>query len=492
VNYHENCKEWFSLEFDIRINEVFVNGHLQSYILVESILAGNKKYFKTVQGDVSADTIWRFDDECGIWREDGVPYIEKIIEESLSTKIKARYFYEILKIFKVETYVKHEDFEDDPGSIALQNGEYDLVTDTLIHWNPNHNHKNRLPVRYDPEADCPAFKKFLKEILPEDQNSIQELFGYLLVSGYPIQRAFIFHGAGANGKSTLILVIEAFLGKENVSTITLFDLVTQRFSKAELFGKRANIAPDIGAEELKKTGLFKTLTGRDTITAERKNQHPFQFVNYAKLIFSCNQLPTSPDNSDAFFRRFQIYTFTKVFNEKDPATIDQKTLLQTIANPQELSGILNWALCGYHRLIENGMKLSESRGTETIKELYLEMADPINAFLKTETEEDSEAETLKNEFYRAYRDFCILKGHIALEDNRFFRTLNGRVSFQDSQKTVNGTRVRFLKGIRLLHARDTQDAQVPSFGGVKLDQFSSDKITRASYATRESASSIVQ
>ena len=58
---------------------------------------------------------------------------------------------------------------------------------------------------------------------------------------------------------------------------------------------------------------LKNSAGGDPIPAERKFQPPFKFVNYAKLLFSANEMPHTPDETDAFFARPIIINFPNQF-----------------------------------------------------------------------------------------------------------------------------------------------------------------------------------
>jgi len=87
------------------------------------------------------------------------------------------------------------------------------------------------------------------------------------------------------------------LGKTNCTGINLQSLATNRFSTAELFGKLANISPDLPKATLRDTGNIKALSGGDAITAEHKFHQPFTFTNKAKLIFAANQPPIIDDES---------------------------------------------------------------------------------------------------------------------------------------------------------------------------------------------------
>src|SRR5690606_38296347 len=102
-------------------------------------------------------------------------------------------------------------------------------------------------------------------------------------------------GEGSNGKSVFLGLIEAFLGAENVSNVSLHDLTSDRYASAELYGKMANIFADLRADKITDAGTFKVVVSGDRIRAQRKHQQPFTFKPYAKLIFSANQIPETSD-----------------------------------------------------------------------------------------------------------------------------------------------------------------------------------------------------
>ena len=100
----------------------------------------------------------------------------------------------------------------------------------------------------------------------------------------------MLYGSGKNGKTTFLNLLVRFLGEDNVVNVSLQDLLYNRFSKAKLYGKLANIYDDIPNTKLTGTGNFKILTGKGRVWADLKFKSGFEFVNYAKLIFSCNEL----------------------------------------------------------------------------------------------------------------------------------------------------------------------------------------------------------
>ncbi len=114
-----------------------------------------------------------------------------------------------------------------------------------------------------------------------------------------------------------------------------------RFNRAELFGKLANIFADLPSKSIDDNGMFKALTGEDFITAERKNKDPFSFRPYARFLFSCNEIPRNyGDRSEGFYRRLLIIRFEKSV----PKAKRDPNLAEKLA--AERDGILMWALTG--------------------------------------------------------------------------------------------------------------------------------------------------
>ena len=106
-----------------------------------------------------------------------------------------------------------------------------------------------------------------------------EVVGYLLMNGNPLHRAFLLVGAGRNGKSTFLRLVEHLLGRADCSSVPLQKLGDgHRFASAEMFMKSANVCGDLAATHLKDTSTFKQVTGGDPVFAERKIRDPFEFI----------------------------------------------------------------------------------------------------------------------------------------------------------------------------------------------------------------------
>ncbi len=410
---------------------------------------GKDSYNKllTPLNDDGGDIIWRYEFNEGVWKPDGIPFIRQVVTALTKKKAKARFINEVVELARIETYKPRSEFVEDPSIIVLQNGSFDVTQKKFVDNDYRYNSKSRLPVTYDAAAKCPTFLKFLDEVsAPGDIPVIQEWFGFHLLKDYRFHKCCMLIGGGRNGKSTLLNVLKTFLGPENVSNASLFELISNRFASSELYGRLANISPDISSDELKRTGIFKALTGGDTLRAEKKHQAAFNFVNFAKLSFSANQLPISPDQSRAFFSRWLILSFNNTFEGKNQDT----SLLGKLTTTEELSGIFNWAYAGLKRLLSKG-DFSKSETAEDISKTYELMADPISAFVNHCVDELQEGEISKDEMYNHYWAFCKMRGYPTVLKSQFGQELKPRlptlVDYQKREKSEK--RVQSWRGVQV-------------------------------------------
>jgi len=308
----------------------------------------------------------------------------------------------------------------------------------------------RIPVTYDPSADCPRIKQFFAEVLePQDIPVIHELAGYALIPDYSIQRAFLFIGDGSNGKSTLLSLLRTFLGKDNCSSVPWHALEYSRFASSRLDGKLLNIYADLPSRSMDSTGAFKMLTGGDAISAEKKFKDGYSFVNFARLVFSANKPPRILDeDSYAFWRRWIIINFSSQFPENDPKTDPE--ILSKLTTETELSGLLNLALDGLQRVLTNA-KFSYGKTVDQTQSYYLRASDPVYAFVEDCCELDSDAVTSKDTLFEAFKNYCKESKTPLMNRDSFAKALKNSPHFRITltRPTVDGERIQSWKGIKL-------------------------------------------
>ena len=353
-----------------------------------------------IKTDVTSDLLYFYDYEKGIYDRNGDAKLRTVIENTLGNQNRQHRTTETIYLEHSKTLTTLE-FS---MKIAVENGLLEPKTRTLEPFTPSEFVTARLPVHYDKDVDCPQIKTFLSEVLESDQIPIaQEMIGYCLLKELPIHTSFVLLGLGANGKSTFMKLLDVFLGPENCSHVTLQQLCEGKFELAELYGKLANICDDLPGDALKSVGNFKNLTGNAPIMAQFKHKNPFSFLNVAKLFWACNKLPAASEDTIAYYRRFIILMFNRYFlgDKADTRKIDKLT------TPNELSGLLNYALEGLERLLTRG-RFSSSETVEETRQQYIRTADSCQSFIEESTEIDTEPNAIITDevLYTAYVNFC--------------------------------------------------------------------------------------
>ncbi|MCX0414152.1 DNA primase family protein [Clostridium perfringens] len=335
-----------------------------------------------------------------------------------------------------------DDFNRNPYLVNVRNGLLDIRDMSFKEHTPSYLSTVQLNVEYNPQVDCPQFKKFLNEVLDcKLIPLVQEIVGYLLTTNTVSQKAFVFWGPARTGKSTLLWVVEyLLLGKKNVSNIP-WQEIGDKFKTAELLGKLANVFSDLPSKSIDDTGIFKVVTGEDYLMAEKKNKNPFKFKPFARLVFSCNELPRNyVDRTEGFYRRLIIVPFNR---QIEKSKID-KALKYKFQREKE--GILNWALEGLKRLYENNFEFSENELTDGVKKEYKRENNNVISFVEECCEIDSLFSCSRIEIYEAYKEFCVEAGLKALSQIKFNKELEGNFNITRSRsgklRSWNGVRIK--------------------------------------------------
>ncbi|XZL29751.1 phage/plasmid primase, P4 family [Clostridium perfringens] len=335
-----------------------------------------------------------------------------------------------------------DDFNRNPYLVNVRNGLLDIRDMSFKEHTPNYLSTVQLNVEYNPQVDCPQFKKFLNEVLDcKLIPLVQEIVGYLLTTNTASQKAFVFWGPARTGKSTLLWVVEyLLLGKKNVSNIP-WQEIGDKFKTAELLGKLANVFSDLPSKSIDDTGIFKVVTGEDYLMAEKKNKNPFKFKPFARLVFSCNELPRNyVDRTEGFYRRLIIVPFNRQI-EKNKIDKALKYKFQ-----REKEGIFNWALEGLKRLYENNFEFSENELTDGVKKEYKRENNNVISFVEECCELDGLFSCSRIEIYEAYKEFCVEAGLKALSQIKFNKELEGNFNITRSRsgklRSWNGVRIK--------------------------------------------------
>jgi putative DNA primase/helicase len=314
----------------------------------------------------------------------------------------------------------------------------------------------QIPHDYAPSLKMPCLEgcfppgkimQFLHQVMgPEDVETVLDFMAYSLWRGFPFHKYLFFNGSGRNGKGVTTNLMIKLLGVKNVSSESLDRILENRFSAANLFGKMANIDADLSSEALKRTGLLKKLTGGDQIMGEFKYKPAFPFVNHAKIIFSANKIPITPDESDAFFARLIIINFPNQFlGEKD-----NSNLTNELTTEPEMSAFLTLLVRRLPRVLKSGISHADSHTIEDNYLQYMQSSDPIRFFKETAIRAtNDDVYVLKEDLFDSYRAFCTANRLPSESIQTFSRKLKD-LGLKEEQKRISGQRPRVWKNIKLI------------------------------------------
>jgi len=345
--------------------------------------------------------LWRY--HSGVYRPDGQAWAKARTCELLGDRYGAKHVEEVLSWLRA-AFLPTIGIEPDARWINCTNGMLDWSTGELLVHDPAFRSVWQVPVPWrETEVNGgEAVLDFLELVVPPDAvGFVLEVIGYALFSGNPFRKAVLLLGPGRNGKSTFLALVRALLGSENCAAVPLQTLAENRFAGSTLFGKTANIAGDLDARAVKRTDLFKMLTGGDPIFTERKYGDAFHFICWALPVFAANEVPSSPDHSAAWHDRWLIIPFDRRFTEEEA---DPK-LLAKLTTPEELEALFLLAVRGLQNLMTRG-RFEVPASVEAAGMDYRARNDPILAFLLERCVFDLEVWLPRADLYRAYRDWC--------------------------------------------------------------------------------------
>lgn len=294
--------------------------------------------------------------------------------------------------------------------IGVLNGVYDIKQQRFINHSPDLVFTGLINAKYNPAAKCKYIDEMFETISGGDNEIVElikEMIGYTIYRENLLEKSFILKGNGGNGKSTLLKMIAAFLGEENITSLSLSQL-DEKFNTGLLKGKLANIGDDISYTTIKDTSVFKKLSTGEYVTAEFKHQDPFQFRSYAKLIFSANRIPRMNDSSLGLADRFIIIPM----NARIRGTKKQDHQFENrITTEEARSYLLNIAIESLTKLLHRGAFTIPQIVQEELKDFNI-ANDPIKEWLGECEENGTDINMMPvQEAFNNYKLFCKNNGY---------------------------------------------------------------------------------
>ena len=381
--------------------------------------------------DPDEKSFYLYDGSKGLW----APVTQETIRETISARIlevsrESRQFS--LEVQITQTKLKavvsalmgiverRGAFRVKGRFIHVANGVLRFADDGDVQFggfSPEDYSRNQSPFAFEPDAECP---RFLNELIypavsPDDADLIQRWAG-LALFGYNLpQRFIILDGTPNGGKGTLVRIIQALVGTENMYQLRTENLL-ERFEMFRFRGKTLLIGPDVPGDFLMRKGAseLKKLVGGDPLSPEGKGSNgDFAMFGTFNVVMTCNsRLRVRLDGDVGAWRRRLLV----VRYEKPPPARRILDFHDTLLR-EEGSGILRWALAGFVKLqaefAEVGDFVLTAAQLGRVDSLLAE-SDSLRLFVEERMERHEYGDVTTAEFQQAYAEFCADKGWNAL------------------------------------------------------------------------------
>jgi len=439
----------------------------------EYILKDKKRMFKKpalmVELFVHAHDTIRRDEESGLFYEykSEVGYFQLLDQEKNHHGIKQK-VYDFLKkheelenfspsymagVLQALSHVKEiniPSMDGDKNLLLLKNGVYDFSQDKLISHSPDYHLSAIINVSYDPDAPPPEkFLEFIRSTFQKNGetdpvliDSIIEICGFLIcpLGIREAEKMFIFLGEGQNGKSVLLNILQMFIHKDFVTSLSLENIIGKPsdFYRMQLIKSRLNICAEEKSVYLDSSAELKKIISGEKTTINVKHQPPFSIIPRTKIIIACNELPRLGDHTRGGMRRLLIIEFPNTFMRKAEYTtqlkehtveqLSEKGIFLGVDKIEkivevELPGIFNLLLSGLKRLIKNNFEFTISQNSVKCQNRYLTEDSSIYHFLSERYNRDDTGFIPSQHLYEEYRNWHEknVGGHLKLNIGKFYK-----------------------------------------------------------------------
>lgn len=295
--------------------------------------------------------------------------------------------------------------------INLKNGLYNINTHKLEPHRPEMYLTSQLDFDFDPDADCPNFRRFLHTSITNDDGLpdmdmimlLTEFMAYAMTAKTELKVSAWLVGVPDSGKSTIITFMRNMMGNLH-TTIDLGQLATNRFLLAGIVGKRVVTFTEADGTSFLPDALYKALVGgKDEIYVDVKNKAGIAFVPICKIIWAMNGSPRINDRSGATFNRLQVILFDKTI-PKDKQIADLDDVLKA-----EKAGVFNWLMQAYRRLKSSHAFTRSERSVRWL-ETYKRENDTEFVYCQEQLDYDPAAKMTGQDLYNDYRHWCEQSG----------------------------------------------------------------------------------
>lgn len=373
--------------------------------------------------------------------------------ESKHGSVKSGHVYEVKKLINMDSSVK-EEMNSNPNYISLAN----IILDNRLRAvTPDRNIflTHRINASYHPEliGKCPVMNQFIANVMNGNEVLIRRVWQVLamIFCNAPVKKFVVLYGPHDSGKSIMVNFI-CELYKHDKFPLDLNNF-GDPFILARISGRKLAVCADLPHKVLKgnAVGKVKEITGGDEVNGQEK-YGPVHILNTEgglRLVFSTNHQIVLADSDPAFYERILYLPFLNtVPKEKRDPYLKQKLWA-------EKDAIVTTALQYLPELLATNFTFAGEEETEALLSVYnayvnRDFSEIVEGFLAENIELAPDVFTSTEEILNAFTE----KTGVYIDSSSFGKyvksvLLNMSPSITEARATINGTKSRGYRGIRI-------------------------------------------
>lgn len=430
IHWPEELKlPWVKSDFDVVVEaegEPFTVSEKGGVVLNQMFFVRKYTLENRVLFDSGLGEFFQYDPSDGLWKKQSVETIKRGFLAALTaaareTKLASLFLKRtdgcvagLVALLRATVETK-DAFSKRPAAIHVANGMicFDGDEVTLKTFHPDYLSRNQCPFEFDPNADCPRFKKELLETALEadDVLLLQKWTGAVMLGHNAAQRFLLMLGTPGGGKSSVMNILERTIGLQNVSQLRTEHLA-DKFELFSFVGKTLLTGKDVASDFLMQKGahVLKALVGHDLMEAEKKGfNERVHLRGDFNVGITCNTDLNIRLQGDAGAWRRRLL----VIKYERPAPVKKNVRFADELLEQEGQGILRWIVEGAIALLddlrEHGDYHLSDRQKEQVDRL-MDQSDSVRHFVREGVVGRKGEDISASDLLVAYYEFCETRG----------------------------------------------------------------------------------
>ena len=344
INFHVFAEPMSDEEYNGIVRDMEIESDVDDkYFVAQQIMTETK----TV---VYSGNVWWWHNGRYVRDENNMELIRKVYQRCEGKD--TRFVDEIIKQIKYRSpYVKADTiFPIRFKNGFLMNGEF-VPSKEFTEFTPFY-----IDIDYKENATpVKIVDDYINALTSNDENYkklLMEVIGYVMITDperiRSLGKFFMFRGDGANGKGTLLQIMERIYNSENCTNLSIKQLTDDRF-RVTMIGKLANLGDDIEPEAINNDQLkiLKNISTADTVSTRKLYSQAESATFTLKLYFTTNSDIRSFEKGYAFKRRIVWLPMFNKVSKPDPNFITK------ITTKSCLEYWISLIVEGYKRLYNN-------------------------------------------------------------------------------------------------------------------------------------------